>query len=249
MKSERRAIVSIVAAVSVLVVVTAIIFVFGVIPLPDFSVPGRTARPVDPGHRGVSGIRQRIRQRTLSGHRARFRRRLVEWVWCGRQYVEFPSWTADGLLVVVDYTAQPSYLLIDPTTGTEVDRIPQDNQPGEPVPLPYPSTVRQERPDGARVRTDGGRGGDASVVVRINGEDQTILSVENAPSDYSFIDVQWSPDGAWVLVSDTAGRLLIVGADGNPGARVLIDGLQPYGAQAAWYIPGNTTYTVEIPGR
>ena len=174
---------------------------------------------------------------------------VVEWVWCGRQYVEFPSWTADGLPVVVDYTAQPSYLLIDPTTGTAVNRIPQDNQPGEPVPLPYPSAVRQERSTVPGSGPMAGAAGSASVVVRINGEDQTILSVENAPSDYSFIDVQWSPDGAWVLVSDTAGRLLIVGADGNPGARVLVDGLQPYGAQAAWYIPGNTTYTVEIPGR
>ena len=249
MKSERRAIVSIVAAVSVLVAVTAIIFVFGVIPLPDFpslaeqpdsSIPGTVAYLAFENEFGNEPCLVTV---PASGGR------VVEWVWCGRQYVEFPSWTADGLLVVVDYTAQPSYLLIDPATGTAVDRIPQDNQPGEPVPLPYSSTVRQERPDGARVRTDGGRGGDASVVVRINGEDQTILSVENAPSDYSFIDVQWSPDGAWVLVSDTAGRLLIVGADGNPGARVLVDGLQPYGAQAAWYIPGNTTYTVEIPGR
>ncbi|MDR9452236.1 MAG: hypothetical protein RI637_13585 [Acidimicrobiia bacterium] len=245
MKPERRAIVSIVAAVSVLVVVTVIIFIFGVIPLPDFPSLAEQPDPSIPGTVAYVAFDDDPCLVTVPASGGG----VVERVWCGRQYVEFPSWTADGLLVVVDYTAQPSYLLIDPTTGTAVDRIPQDNQPGEPVPLPYPSTVRQERPDGARVRTDGLRGGEASVIVRINGEDQTILTVENAPSDYSFIDAQWSPDGAWVLVSDTAGRLLIVGADGNPAARVLVDGLQEWGAQAAWYIPGNGTYTVEIPGR
>lgn len=245
MKPERRAIVSIVAAASVLVVVTVIIFIFGVIPLPDFPSLAEQPDPSIPGTVAYVAFDDDPCLVTVPASG----RGVVEWVWCGRQYVEFPSWTADGLLVVVDYTAQPSYLLIDPTTGTAVDRIPQDGQPGEPVPLPYPSTVRQERPDGARVRTDGLRGGEASVIVRIDGEDQAILTVENAPSDYSFVDAQWSPDGAWVLVSDTAGRLLIVGADGNPAARVLVDGLQEWGAQAAWYIPGNDTYTVEIPGR
>jgi hypothetical protein len=244
MNPQRRAIVSIVAAVSVLAVVTVIIFVFGVIPLPEFSSLADQPDPSIPGTVAYVEFDETpclVTVPASGGDSAE--------VWCGRQYVEFPSWTADGLLVVLDYTAQPSYLLIDPATGTEVDRVPQANQPGEPEPLPYPADVRRERPDGATVHTTGLRGGETSVIVRLNGTDQTILAVERAPSDYSFIDAQWSPDGAWVLVSDTAGRLLIVGADGNPGARVLIDGLQPYGAQAAWYIPGNTTYTVEIPGR
>lgn len=244
MKPERRAIVSIVAAVSVLAVVTAIIFLFGVIPLPEFPSLADQPDPSIPGTVAYVEFDDTPCLVTLPASGGD-----PDEVWCGRQYVEFPSWTADGLLVVLDYTQQPSYLLIDPTTGTEVDRIPQTSQPGEPVPLPYPADGRQERPDGARVRADGLRGGETSVVVRIDGTDQTILTVERAPSDYSFIEAQWSPDGAWVLVSDSEGRLLIVGADGTPGARVLVDGLQPYGAQAAWYIPGNATYTVEIPGR
>jgi len=244
MNPERRAIVSIVAAVSVLAVVTVIIFVFGVIPLPDF--PSLADQP-DPSIPGTVAYVEFDDTRCLvtvpaAGGETRE-------VWCGQQYMEYPSWTADGMLAILDYNAEPTYLLIDPATGTEVDRIRQADQTGATGPFPTPSGNRQERPDGATVRTEGRQDGEASVIVRVDGSEQTILSVEGAPSDYGFIEVQWSPDGEWVLVSDSEGRLLIVGADGTPGARVLVDGLRPYGAQAAWYIPGNATYTVEVPGR
>ncbi len=244
MKPERRAIVSIVGAVSVLAVVTAVIFVFGVIPLPDFPPLADQPDPSIPGTVAYVefGDTQCLTTVPASGGDPRE-------VWCSMNYVEYPSWTADGLLVVLDYNAEPTYLLIDPSTGTEVDRVPQGNQPDPTVPLPYPSDTRTERPDGARVRIEGSRDGATSVIVRVDGSDQTILSVEGAPSDYSFVEAQWSPDGAWVLASDTEGRLLVVGADGSPGARVLVDGLRQYGAQAAWYIPGNATYTIEVPGR
>ncbi len=245
MNPQRRAVVSIVAAVSVLTLVTAVIFVFGVIPLPDFPSLADQPDPSIPGTVAYVefGDTQCLTTVPASGGDTRE-------VWCSMNYVEYPSWTADGLLVVLDDNAEPTYLLIDPNTGTEVERIPQGNQTGEePGPLPYPSNVRQERADGAMVFTEGFRGGESSVIVRLDGTDQTILTVEDAPSDYSFIDTQWSPDGEWVLVSDSEGRLIIVGADGNPGARILMDGLERYGAQAAWFIPGNDTYTVEVPGR
>ena len=244
MTPERRAVVSIGGAVAVLVVVTVVIFVFGVIPLPEFpsladqpdaSIPGTVAFVEFDNSPCLVTV-------PASGGETRE-------VWCSMNYAEYPSWTADGLLVVLDYNAEPTYLLIDPDSGTEVDRIPQGNQPDPTVPLPYPSDTRSERPDGARVRIEGSRDGATSVIVRVDGSDQTILSVEGAPADYGFVEAQWSPDGAWVLVSDTSGRLLVVGANGSPGARVLVEGLRQYGAQAAWYIPGNTTYTVEIPGR
>jgi len=246
MTPKRRAIVSIVAAVSVLVVVTVIIFVFGVIPLPDY--PSLADQP-DPSIPGRVAYVEFDEEPCLfivpaSGGDA-------QEVWCGRQYIEYPSWSSDGLLLVMDYTAEPTYILIDPATGNEVDRVRVEdtNVPGA-EPLRYGPGIRYERPDGATVITAGRRSGESTVEVQLpGGESRTILSVEDAPADYQFVDVQWSPDGEWVLVSDTEGRLLIVGADGTPGARVLVDGLQQYGAQAAWYIPGNDTYTVEILGR
>ncbi len=243
MTPERRAVVAVVAAISVLVVVTVVILTFGVIPLPDF--PALADRP-DPSIPGTVAYMEYGETPCLftvpaSGGEGRE-------AWCGREYVEFPAWTSDGLLVVTDWEGTPTYLLIDPATGDEVDRVPAGDQLVD-GPLPYLGADRQERADGAVVRTEGLRGGTSSVVVRLDGTDQTILSIEDAPSDYRFYEAQWSPDGEWVLVSDTEGRLLIVAADGTPGARVLMDGLEDWGPQAAWFIPGNDTYTVEIEGR
>jgi hypothetical protein len=243
MTPERRALVAIVAAISVLVIVTVVILAFGVIPLPEY--PALSDQP-DPSIPGTVAYMEYDETPCLftvpaSGGEG-------QEAWCGREYVEFPAWTADGLLVVTDWQAEPTYVLIDPVTGTEVDQVPAGDQLAD-GPLPYSGQDRQERADGAKVRTEGLRGGTSSVVVRLDGQDQTILSIEDAPSDYRFYEAQWSPDGEWVLVSDTEGRLLIVGADGTPGARVLVDGLEEWGPQGAWYIPGHDTYTVEIPGR
>ena len=160
MKPERRAILSIVAAVSVLVVVTAIIFVFGVIPLPDFPSLAEQPDPSIPGTVAYLAFDNEFGNEpclvTMPASGGGARGGLV-WL----EYVEFPSWTADRLLAVVDYTAQPSYLLIDPTTGTaDGPHTAGQVNPVNRYPSPIRRTGRQERPDGARVRADGGRGGD-----------------------------------------------------------------------------------------
>ncbi len=246
MTAERRAVVSIVAAVATLTVVTVIILVFGVIPLPEF--PSLTDQP-DSSIPGTVAFVHYDEEPCIFTVRASGGEEQE--VWCGSEYVEFPAWTSDGLLVVTDWSAEPTYLLIDPATGALVSRVPfsPDESAPEAWPQPYPPEARRERADGAEVRTEGTRGGSSAVIVRTDGSDMTIVSVEGAPSDYRFYEAQWSPDGEWVLVSDTAGRLIVVGADGAPEARVLVHGLEEWGPQAAWYIPGNNTYTVEVPGR
>jgi hypothetical protein len=231
--------------VTVILVVAVVILVFGVIPLPDYPALADQPDPAIPGTVAYMEYEEEPCIFTVPASGGEGRE-----VWCGREFVEFPVWTADGLLVVTDWMAEPVYVLIDPATGEEVDQVPAgDLEDFDARPLPYPGSSRQERADGAQLRTEGIRGGKSSVVVRLDGQDQTILAIEDAPSDYRFYEAQWSPDGEWVLVSDTEGRLLIVGADGNPGARILVDDLDEWGPQAAWYIPGNDTYTVDIPGR
>jgi hypothetical protein len=244
--ADRRAIVSIVGAVFVLLLVTVIIVVFGVIPLPEFplladqpdaSIPGTVAYLDFDDDPCIFTVPASGGEPTE--------------VWCGREYIEFPAWTADGLLVLTDWTTEPAYLLIDPATGAEVDRVPVEEQ-GNDRQLPaLPMDERRERSDGAKVFTDGRNDDDeVEVFVRLaTGDQETILSAADVPSDYYLYDAQWSPDGEWVLVADSAGRLLVVGADGIPGVRVLVDGLQDWGTQAAWFIPGDDTYTVDIPGR
>jgi hypothetical protein len=245
MTPERRAVVAVVGAVLVLVVVAVIILVFGVIPLPDYPALAEQPDQAIPGTVAYMDYRDEPCIYTVPASGGEPRE-----TWCGREYIEFPAWNTDGLLVVTDWTAEPVYVLIDPATGQEVDQVPiGDLDELDARPLPYPGPSRQDRADGARLLTEGIRGGKSAVVVRTDGQDLTILSIEDAPSDYRFYEAQWSPDGDWVLVSDTEGRLLIVGADGTPSARILVDGLDEWGPQAAWYIPGNDTYTVDIPGR
>lgn len=242
MNADRRAVVSIVGAVLVLMLVTVIILVFGIIPLPEFASLADQPDPSIPGTVAYVGVDEDSCLLTVPASGGE-----PHEVWCGREFVEFPAWSPEGLLVLTDWSAEPTYLLIDPVTGTEVDRVPVGDPGAEGEPPPRRLDERRERADGAVVRTDGRSNGEAAVVVRfLDGSEQTIVSVKDTAADYYFYEAQWSPDGEWVLVTDNAGRLLIVGADGTPGARVLIEGLQDWGAQATWYIPGNDTYTVDI---
>ena len=173
MTPERRAVISIVAAVSVLVIVTVAILVFGVIPLPDFPSLADQPDPSIPGTVAYVEYDETPCLFTVPASGGAGRE-----AWCGREYVEFPAWTSDGLLVVTDWAGAPTYVLIDPTTGTEVDQVPAADgvDAGPPA---YPGVEKQKRADGATVHTEGIRGGESAVIVRLSsGEDQTILSVE-----------------------------------------------------------------------
>lgn len=243
MTPERRAVVSIVAAVSVLAVVTVIIFVFGVIPLPEF--PSLTDQP-DPSIPGTVAYVTHGRESCISTVPASGGSATE--VWCG-QYADVPAWTPDGLLVVTDYFAEPVYVLIDPATGSEVDRVRIEGD-SDGGPVPYPFDLRRQRPDGAVVFTDWQGDGAATVRVRFaDGTERTILSVDDAPGDYNFSDAQWSPDGSRLLISDSAGRLIIANVEGEANPRVVARDQETWANNAAWYIPGNDTYTVDLPER
>lgn len=241
MTPRRRTVMAVVASVLVLAAVTAVIFVFGVIPLPDF--PSLADRP-DPSIPGTVAYVVHERESCIMTVPASGG--VPREVWCGG-YADVPTWTAGGLLVVTDYFAEPVYVLIDPATGREVDRVPIETGT-DGAPKTYPYDLRRRRPDGAVVFTDWARDGAAVVRVRFaDGSERTILSVENGPRDYNFPDAQWSPDGSRLLISDSAGRLIVAGVEGNPDPRVLVEGLETWAFGAAWYIPGYDTYTIDVP--
>lgn len=237
MSPEKRTWISVGGAVLVVVVVTAIIFVFGVIPLPKYpsladqpdpSIPGTVAYLVSDEDSCLFTV-------LASGD-------VQREIWCGRSYVQDPVWTSDGLLALTDWSSEGAWVLIDVSTGVQVARIPFGDEP-----IPDLTGERHERADGAFVSTEQYGNGTTEVNVRLpDGSLHTVLSVTDAPRDYHFAQVQWSPDGAWILVTDSAGRLLVVGADGTPGARILAEGLDGWGTQAAWYIPGDDTYTIDV---
>lgn len=70
----------------------------------------------------------------------------------------------------------------------------------------------------------------ARIVARspVDGRRRTLVSVR-APADYSFETVVVSPDGRFLLVTDSEGRLLVGPADGSSDLRLLARGAEPYG--------------------
>ena len=77
------------------------------------------------------------------------------------------------------------------------------------------------------VRTAGRRGDGTRVYAAAVAEDITHLGIRrpgspkrsivsfDGPRGYMFGSPQWSPDGEWILVSDTEGRLLILDEEGD----------------------------------
>jgi hypothetical protein len=223
-----RTVLAIVLSVVVVAAALTVVLVFGVIPLPDYpslvenpdpSIPGTIAfvSEEEPACLGVVAA---------SGGPVRELR-------CGSVEVGMLAWTSDGLIVTLDFTAaSPRFLLVDPVSGGVVDTVPAGvGDPGSLV-----IETETTRADGAEVFTDDTKG-TATVKVRVpNQETQVVLAAEG-PHDYRFDVATWSPDGRWVLVVDSEGRLLIVGATGEPTARVLVTGASRW-MTAAWYIPG-----------
>lgn len=223
-----RAVLAVSASVVVILAVLVAVLVFGVIPLPNYpsladnsdtSIPGAVAFITD-DNPPCLGVVQ-----ASGGPTTELR--------CGVVEVGTLGWTSEGLIVTIDFSsAAPRYLLIDPVSGEVVDTVPTDFE--EPKPLAWES--QSTRADGAVLITDNNRG-TATVKVRVpNQEPTSILSTEG-PQDYSFDVATWSPDGQWVLVVDSEGRILIVGESGTPTARLLLEGASRW-MNAAWYIPG-----------
>ena len=230
-----RAVLAVSASVVVILAVLAAVLVFGVIPLPDYpsladhpdaSIPGTVAFITDdePSCLGVvpagGGPTTELR--------------------CGVVELGTLGWTSDGLIVTIDFSSVTSrYLLIDPVSGQVVDTVPADVD--EPKPLVWESQSTRE--DGAVLITDDGREA-TTVKVRVPNEVPTTILSADGPHDYSFDVATWSPDGQWVLVVDSEGRILVVGESGLPTARLLVDGASRW-MNASWYIPGYPG--VELP--
>lgn len=123
-------------------------------------------------------------------------------------------WTDDGQLAVDDHRLN-TLLILDPADGTVVREEPLDTQPPEEYEEP------RERDDGTRATLTGPDGTPRLTVVPPDGPERVVLEVDG-PRNYAFVDVLWSPDGRWLLVTDSASRLLVVDAE-TGGARLLAE--------------------------
>lgn len=239
-----RAVAAIVASAVVVIAAVVVILTVGLVPLPD--LPSLADDP-DPAIVGtiayVHGTWEDscIAVTPASGGESRD-------IWCGRQPPDQLAFTPDGLLLVSGWPERPVDVdgpivtVIDPQTGNEVDEVRPDGRvPGTWVP------DRTRRDDETVLQIGSREEGVAELRVGAPGsEPQTIVRLEG-PRDYEFVEAQWSPDGAWILAVDSRGRLIVVGADGTPAARLLIDtdGDPWLATRIAWWIPDNTTYTID----
>jgi hypothetical protein len=100
--------------------------------------------------------------------------------------------------------------VIDPQSGAIIER---DQSIGF-----FELPVRE---DGAMLTVDMEADPDEVFVRHADGRMEPILALDGG-SDYGYRFPIWAPDGEWVAVVDSSGRLLISGLD-EEGARVLAD--------------------------
>jgi dipeptidyl aminopeptidase/acylaminoacyl peptidase len=166
---------------------------------------------------------------------------------CSSRMPEALAWTIDGDLAVTmwdepsPFDEGPQLTIVDPATGEDVDR------PLVREPVDWASDRRVRDEDGARLVVVPNGDGEISLRVRLADGTTTDLAHLTGPRDYGIVSVQWSPDGAWVLAMDTRGRLFLVGADGTPGPRLLVDagGREAPVVLPAWWIDGVTAQRVD----
>lgn len=242
-RSSRRAVVGVGAAGLVLVGTALGILLLGYVPLPSFE---SLAESPDPSLAGtVAYIRGDRDQACVAAVPAAGGEPRE--LYCHPYGPGELAWTADGHVAVMTWEEPGGSLLVvlDATSGEVVGEIPWDRT--GPEPATDWARERTERADGARLVTAAASAGRATVSVRPpGGPARTLIDVEG-PRDYRFTAAQWSPDGRWVLASDSRGRLVIVGADGEPGPRLLVASAREVwsAAQAAWFMPGHPAYTID----
>ena len=166
-------------------------------------------------------------------------------IMCADRRIQRFGWASDGRILIRRKVAgEPFYIQIDADTGEQISSVPVADVSKTDRRRIDPALNRwfdkKKRADGTVLRMP-----NYDVVVRSpEGEKKKILKLaDDVSSTYSFYGMQWAPDGEWVLLSDSVGRLLIVAADGDPSARVLVAEGSTY-PLPAWFIPGNPTNTV-----
>lgn len=234
-----RPVVALGASAVVAVAVIAIVLVFGIIPLPTFASlqdsPDASITGTVAFLRG-SGEDRCLWTVPASGGRAREVTCRIEGRAAGS--IGQVAWTKDGELAVETWDEfGGSVLVLDARTGETLRQFRQATDKGLPVARAMQD--RSKRADGAIVTGGSPRRRIATITVRTGGTSTEVLRADG-PRDYGFRNVQWSPDGRWILAQDSADRLLVVPA--TPGrTRVLVEDAE----QPSWFIPGNTTYTVD----
>lgn len=224
---ERRQTVGLTVAAGIVVVVASLIAMFGIVPFPDTPQLGDQPEPVPPGRLAfVSWDAGAACLHVVDGRGNDTELACDEHLDGGRV-----RWTETGYIAVERWgPSGPEDWIVDPVTGETVDLVPVAGGDGRPE-IPEPFQSRAESADG-RVAEVSSRSGDVRVSVRgVDGRRTTVWEA-TGPSSYRLDGVSWSPDGEWLLVQDSRGHLLVLGADGDPAPRIWVEDA---GGGHAWY--------------
>lgn len=234
----------------IVVVATAVIVIFGFVPTPKYPL---LAEEPDPELSGM--IAYAIPED--SDRDDEFESRCVyvieladgqtNEITCREQIGWGMAWTDDGWLVVESFGHVDEFerefddfglALLEPIEGGAFEGVKYEGDPRF-----LRSGFRQTRGDGTRVRVEDA--GTTVVVISPDGATRNLFGSDDAPSNYRFNEAQWSPDGKYVLVVDTEGRIIVAASSGDPRPRVVAETGHEYDVIMAWYVPGNATYTVD----
>ncbi|MFA9446507.1 hypothetical protein [Egicoccus sp. AB-alg6-2] len=127
----------------------------------------------------------------------------VDEPWCGTGSVEIDGFAEDAV-VVRRWDGGRRLVRVDLVTGAATETA--DDEDHDPLPAGERDAIEVERLDG-------------QLVVR-NGASGRELWRTRAPESYAIQASVRSPDGDWLLLVDTARRLLVVPADGSVAPRV-----------------------------
>ncbi len=192
-----RSIAALVTAAALVVAVVALVLVFGVARPPELPSLAEQPDPAPPASiawtrwdEGFTCVDVLAPDGTVTE------------VACDLQGEEILAWDADGIALWV-WGPRERVEVLDPATGEIVDSRPARGQ------------LLDERPmDALRVRHEDGI---LTAQLRDTGE---VLWEVDAHENYRLREGRLSPDGEWVAVFDSAGRLLVAPTDGSVGPRV-----------------------------
>jgi hypothetical protein len=142
---------------------------------------------------------------------------------CNGDFGDDVAWNDAGNIVVVQFGRDTRAVEVNPQTGAVVSRSAVEDLPLFKEKGLVLGSGETRASDGAVLEVDNRSNGRARVRVRTSSGTAQVVFSTQGPRDYHFWRAVWSGDGRHGLVTDSEGRLLVIGVDeARSKARVLV---------------------------